>query len=421
MMTQEQSRAAQSLWQNNTRQIVQLIAGAGSGKTTTLIETVAEGIRSGFPAEKICMITFTRKAAAEMGERLKARGISAGYTGTMHALGYRILRSQANFKKTLILHREKILTEILKREFRHLSHIPPKVILHRDFLKGAEKEKMENLYRHYKRKHCLIDLDDLVLEAAEIIRKFPESFGYTCILVDEFQDTSPDQMHFIKSIQFEKLFVVGDDWQSIYMFRGADVNIAIDFQKHFPEVKRLFLTDNFRSQRHIVKLGNKAIRLSSAYIRKKLRTQKGNSIKPVCHIVHGIDDIEIIWRLYHKKHYLKENLSGLTILVRTNYLKQKLWACVPPEVHILTIHGAKGLEFDNVLVFGVARHIFPHRWNQFDEEVRLLYVAITRAKKRLEFLSWEDENTFSGFMPFLTKNCRLNYLATSWRGPEQMQ
>ena len=422
MLTPEQLQASKSLWFNPAGEktsIVQLVAGAGSGKTTTLIQTLASGIESGFDPDKICLITFTRKAAKEMLERMHTKNLRAGYVGTMHALGYRLVKSSPGFDKRILLHREKILNEILRFEFKHYSHIPAEIVLRGSILKEEERRGLLNAYETYKMQRNLIDLDDLILEGTRILKNNPERFPFSCVLVDEFQDTSPDQMDFIRSMPFTRLFVVGDDWQSIYKFRGADVGIALNFNKSFEGVKRLFLTDNFRSQSRIVSLGNKAIKLSKSYIRKKLKAHKSKSARPLCHIARQSDDISSIWKLYLDKYFIRSKSRPLMVLVRTNYLRKLLEENAPGDISVMTIHSSKGMEFDNVLIFGIADSVFPHRWNDFNEEVRLLYVAITRAKNNLEFLCWETDTKYSAFMPFLAKHCRLNYLTASGhdRGP----
>jgi DNA helicase-2/ATP-dependent DNA helicase PcrA len=426
MLTKEQLEASKSLWREDAApgsasgrsNIVQLVAGAGSGKTTTLIQTVAAGIEAGFDAKKICLITFTRKAAGEMFERMTAKNLNAGYVGTMHALGWRLLRNIPGFNKRILLHKDKIINEILRADFKHYSHIPADVVVRGRVLKEDECNRLLHSYAMYKIKNNFIDLDDLILEATRILKTNPGMFPYSCVLVDEFQDTSPDQMDFIKSMPFTKLFVVGDDWQSIYRFRGADVSIALNFSKTFEGVQRLFLTDNFRSQRHIVTLGNKAIKLSKSYIRKKLKAHKQKSLRPICHIArqtNNADDIASIWKLYLEKYFAKSKYKPLTVLVRTNYIRKIVESSAPENVSVMTIHSSKGMEFDNVLIFGIADNVFPHRWNDYNEEVRLLYVAITRAKNCLEFLSFETDTKYSAFMPFLVKHCKLNYLPSNVR------
>ncbi|MDH4263375.1 MAG: UvrD-helicase domain-containing protein [Spirochaetia bacterium] len=413
MLTIEQSKASESLWVKNSNgeaTIVQLVAGAGSGKTTTLIQTLETGIHNGYDSSQICLITFTRKAAAEMLERMKARNLQAGYVGTMHALGWQIIKSMHGFNKKILLHKENILYDIIRTDFKQYSHIPVDVVLRGRIFNEDEQNRLHYTYTLYKSNNNLIDLDDLIFEATRILRKNPEKFPYSCVLVDEFQDTSPDQLDFIKSMTFKKLFVVGDDWQSIYKFRGADVGIALNFNKTFSGVQRLFLTDNFRSQRNIVTLGNKAIKLSKNYIRKKLRAHQQKTSRPICHIARQNEDISLIWRLYLEKYFYKSKYKPLTVLVRTNHIRKIVESIIPENVSVMTIHSSKGMEFENVLIFGIADHVFPHRWNDYNEEVRLLYVAITRAKKNLEFLSWETDTKYSSFMPFLVKHCKLNYL-----------
>jgi DNA helicase-2/ATP-dependent DNA helicase PcrA len=419
-MTKEQEIASSLLWSEGVHAI-QLVAGAGSGKTTTLIETVKRGIEAGFSPEEICLITFTKKASVEMRQRLDAKGTRAGFTGTMHSLGFDIIKSY--FKKTclpvpkIIKDKNSILMESAKDVLSMYSHIPLSVLTDKRMLPKESYNLLMEKYSHYKHRFNLIDLDDLITMATGILENNPGEFKYKYVLVDEFQDTSPDQLSFIQSMKPEKIFAVGDDWQSIYSFRGADVTAAINFNQHFKNSQRLFLTSNFRSQKAIVDIGNLAIKLSSSFIKKKLRAVHKKKSKPVCHIVNFSSDIETIWNSYLKK-VSPDKIKNLTVLVRTNYIRARLKEASSEDLKVLTVHSSKGMEFENVLVFGIAKNIFPHRWNNFDEEVRLLYVAITRAKHSLEFLSWEDDNEYSEFMPFLAKNCKISYLKEYVRAQE---
>lgn len=426
MLTKEQDKAGQILWatpkttgQTAEKSVVQLIAGAGSGKTATLIESVCAGLRNNYPAREICLITFTRKAATEMQNRLKIRQLSVGYAGTMHRLGFQLLKSTPGFEKTILAHKETALKTIIQQHFPELSHIPADVVLPVSAGLREKHSQISHLYRLYKEKNHLMDLDDLIRLTSAYIKEDRLHFPYSCIFLDEFQDTSPDQMELIRTIyntnSLKKLFVVGDDWQSIYKFRGADVNIALNFKNYFPNAVRIYLTENFRSQKKIVKMGNSAIQLSRQYIPKKLKAHNKPSFTPTCHIVKQrgnapLAEMTGIWKDFYHGYLRKKFGKDLTILVRTNHLRRYLQEITGVSLPILTIHSAKGLEFDNVLIFGVAKNIFPHHWNDFNEEVRLLYVAITRAKHNLEFFSWEKTPEFSAFMPFLTRFSKIHYL-----------
>lgn len=408
-MTEEQSYASQYLWRQK-EQALQLVAGAGSGKTTTLIETVREATQTYCQPKEIALITFTKKAAHEMQERLQSKNLQAGYVGTMHALAWQILRQRFGRRYAIGNENTDEREKLARKLFPRFSHIPGDILLSGDFLSSEEKTILQTAYQKEKEKRGLLTLDDLVPYASESLRQEPETF-FKVLLVDEFQDTSPDQIAFILSLGYQKLFAVGDDWQSIYRFRGAEVNNSLNFQKFFPQSKRLFLTRNFRSQKNIVILGNKVIRLSSSFIRKKLTAFHAPTLKTVVYIEKKFVSIKNSWN--KAENFLNQKHPRITVLVRTNYIKSIIEQLLSREqkqkIEVLTIHASKGLEFEHVVIFALAKNILPHRNNDFDEEVRLLYVAVTRAQKSLDIIAWEEENQWSDFLPALVKNCKLKY------------
>jgi len=410
MLTNEQKRAARHLWENREKEVLHLVAGAGSGKTSTLIASLECARDSDFDLSLVALITFTRKSAFEMKERAAHKNIKPGYIGTMHALGYSIIKKYFGQQKIKLIHNTRpVVSKIIADNFPDYKFIRSDIRGDASILKDEDKAIFAQLYHQYKKENSIFDMDDLITVAAKIITRNIKINPYRYILIDEFQDTSPEQLSLIKAMDPQKLFAVGDDWQSIYKFRGADVTITLEMDTHFRQLQRLFLTSNFRSQKKIVTLGNKAIKLSSSFIPKKLKTTVKGSLSPVCYVANCDGDIEAIWKAY-VENVLSKKKKKLTILVRTNHIRLQLQNYTNNEIEILTIHSAKGLEFDHLLIFGIARNIFPHKWNDYDEEVRLFYVAITRAKKSLDFICWEKENKYSAFMPFLAKNCKVKYL-----------
>ncbi len=410
-MTKEQSKVTDFLWNTNKYNTIQLIAGAGSGKTTTLIQTVKNCIKVYSNPEKICLITFSKKAANEMQERLGTDTKSIGFVGTMHSLAYKLIKETYNRPINIITDHFHIYKEIVQNKFNDLSYIPLEFLFYGEANHQERVQLLHQEYKKYKKERGLYDFEDLIIEATNMCQERIISKPYNVVFVDEFQDTSPMQLKFIKSLNADRLFVVGDDWQSIYKFRGADVSITLQFQKHFERSKRLFLTKNFRSQKNIVRLGNIMIKnLSKEFVSKKLIPHYGSGKKPICHVLPDNKDIK-----YYSNRIIEWNLGQspdrqLVILVRTNYMKELISKYVPHHFEVFTIHSVKGLEFDHVLIFGIANNMIPHRWGDFDEEVRLFYVGITRAKKTIQFLAWEKENRYSKFLPLLARKCSLNYL-----------
>lgn len=400
----EQRAAAERLWNSPTRAL-QLIAGAGSGKTTTLVAAIGAAVGQGFASERIAVISFTRKSAHELMARLAASGIRPGYCGTIHALAWRLLKSAGSAPR-LLVHAGEAKSQVIRSCIAGLGHIPGHLLLRPGFLSPADAKRVALAWRDYLETHQVTDFDSLVSRAAML----PQIAGlYDALFIDEFQDTSPDQVAFALAMAPRKLFVVGDDWQSIYRFRGADVAVTRDFLQTVSGAERLFLIRNYRSSKQIVTLGNRTIRQSSAFVRKRLLPTLGSKQKPVFYLTQA-SDMNAAWRSFLAYLQKPSRLPRpLTVLVRTNAQRRMLELTLPPGFEVMTIHKSKGLEFDNILVFGIAQHSMPHRENDYDEEVRILYVALTRARRFLAFVGWEHDEKRSPFLPFLLKHCALRY------------
>lgn len=413
MLTKEQHLAANFLWQQERYSILQLIAGAGSGKTKTIISAIEALIKAGGSADKIALMTFSKKAAKEMHDRLS---VKVNFVGTIHAFAYKQLQLRSKSKISIVNDSDDIKYGIIKRLYPNLKHLPKDVLLN-DNIKEINWAIVNEEYKSYKNKRELHDFKDLILKGIEFNKS--NSLGVDYLFIDEFQDISKLQLDFITSIPYKKLFVVGDDWQSIYGFQGSDVEITYNFSKDFKNVKRLLLTQNFRSQKHIVNLGNRCIKLSDQYIKKKIKPLNSYSFhtfflkKPKCYLQIRKKNKKInfleLWQsffLLFKKSIKRD--QAFTILVRTNYIKQKLEKVIPSSWQVLTIHASKGLEFENVIIFPVADQVLPHSLGEYNEEVRVLYVAITRAQKMLNIvLSLEEGTEPDSLMKVLVKHSKL--------------
>lgn len=410
-LNKEQAEAASRLWQSENRAL-QIIAGAGSGKTTTLTAAILRAIEAGYAPERIAALTFSRRAAHELRERLAQHVAKPGFCGTIHALAWRLIREAGNPPR-LIKNAGTFRAEIARRLFAHYSHVPEKILLRADFLRQDERQQLDAAYHDWLVSQHIIDFDGMISRASA--RRLGDS-RFDVVFVDEFQDTSPDQFEFIRSLNAKKYFVVGDDWQSIYRFRGADVELTRDFRKLMPESQRLYLVNNYRSGGNIVKLGNSIIRRSKDFVNKRLKATRGSAERIFC-LHTRAENATAAWQKLRSalsadrlptrlRQVMRERVS---ILVRTNAQRLLLERDKPGNCEILTIHKSKGLEFDNVLVFGVAEHSIPHRDNDFDEEVRILYVALTRARKFLGFVAWENGDSRSVFLPYLMRNSRIAY------------
>lgn len=294
---------------------VMIIAGAGAGKTRVLTYRIAYLLHQGADPFRIMALTFTNKAAREMKERImqligptKGRNV---WMGTFHSIFARILRVDGhhlgypeNFtiydtedSKQLL---KKILSELqLDPKVYHLSYLlnrisnaksnlysPENYLADQEIVnadQAAGKPLTGELYRTYnarlKRANAM-DFDDLLFNTNMLFRDFPDvlhkyqhRFGY--ILVDEYQDTNFAQYHIIKQIAaaHENLTVVGDDAQSIYAFRGANIQNILNFKKDYPDYHLFRLEQNYRSTKTIVNAANVVIENNKDQIKKKVWTE----------------------------------------------------------------------------------------------------------------------------------------------------
>lgn len=296
---------------------VLVLAGAGSGKTKTLVYRIAHLLRSGIYPSQILAVTFTNKAAKEMRERVQELYLSLGgekgtdftlpYLGTFHSICVRILRRDGQhigIPSNFVIYddgdRMQLIKQILKNDLRVQDIKQARPILSLiskmkndgltlEDLEFSAKTPTEKLTSEawpiYKKKMDdlgALDFDDLILRTAELFTKSDEvreayKNRFKHILVDEYQDTNPIQYKLLKSLTEEKsnIFVVGDDWQSIYSWRGADYRIILNFEQDFPGAKVIKLEQNYRSTQNILDAAHKIITKNSSRSAKELFTDEG--------------------------------------------------------------------------------------------------------------------------------------------------
>ena len=291
---------------NATQGPVMVFAGAGTGKTRTLISRIIHLIKDEQVAPyNILAITFTKKATNEMRERIYAELGDLSYQiymSTIHSMCSRILRRDINllgYKKDFeIIDEEeglKVLNEIYKKE-----DIDKKIIWPRTALKAISDYKnngtplmglfniIYDKYNEYLKENNMIDFDDLLILTKELFEKHPEILAkyqevHKYILVDEFQDTNYVQYDIIKQLagKYNNIFVVGDDDQSIYSFRGACVDNMNRFLKDFKDAKKIILDINYRSTNFILKGSNAVIKNNKNREPKELRSDVKGSLTDV--------------------------------------------------------------------------------------------------------------------------------------------
>ncbi|CAN5771030.1 3'-5' exonuclease [soil metagenome] len=289
------------------------LAGAGSGKTRVLTTRIAHLITEhGVDPSSILAVTFTNKAAAEMRARIRrllGRGPAGLWMGTFHSIGARLLRRHAgrlgwtpNFT---IYDADEALRET-KRALERLNHSPkrwnPKAVhgaissAKNQLIGPSDYEKMAadvfsrvvaDVYTSYQaalREHNAFDFDDLLVMPVELLRShegillaYRARFNF--LLVDEYQDTNHAQYVFLKLLSdgsaARNLMVVGDDDQSIYGWRGADISNILDFEKDFPDARLVRLEQNYRSSARILQAANAVISKNTKRKGKTLRTDAG--------------------------------------------------------------------------------------------------------------------------------------------------
>jgi DNA helicase-2/ATP-dependent DNA helicase PcrA len=298
-----------------------VIAGAGTGKTRTLIHRVAALIERGVSPERILLLTFTRRAASEMLSRAERLVGSAGARvqgGTFHSVAHRLLRQfgpaaglpsdftimdQGDAEDLMQLARGALGFAKTNKRFpkketlhhlysRHVNtELPLDELLHRETPQFLEyEEQITSLFADYtlrKQERNLVDYDDLLLFWATMLEASPELQAriaglYDHVLVDEYQDTNLLQARILRGMcsTHRKLTVVGDDAQSIYSFRGAHFRNILDFPRQFPGATLITLAQNYRSTQPILALSNIVISRAEERFTKDLFTSREGGEKP---------------------------------------------------------------------------------------------------------------------------------------------
>lgn len=293
-----------------------VIAGAGSGKTRVLTYKIAYLIASGIRANNILALTFTNKAAREMQERIQrlvpAESARYLWMGTFHSICYRILRQECerlgftrdfsiydtSDQKSLVklIVKEQMLNEKIYKPSMVLSRISSaknRLITAEAYAMNAEIRKQDNYDRLYEMGHLYqlyqsrlksanaMDFDDLLVNICKLFHEYPDVKTYYqnifhYVLVDEYQDTNYAQYLIVKQLAEpqNKICVVGDDAQSIYSFRGADIRNILSFQKGYPDAKLFKLERNYRSTQTIVRAANSLIKHNENQIFKEVYSEK---------------------------------------------------------------------------------------------------------------------------------------------------
>ena len=455
-----------------------IIAGPGSGKTRTVVHSIAYAIENGVMPEQILAFSFTVKASEELRDRVKEIvGEEKGYLvniSTFHSFCRQVLREdidklgrgyarnfralEENDQRKIVKNLARINEQRVRAEIEHIQSYKfpnPDEVLNfikkckareispsdagphaHEFHRSEDYIKIYESYEQFLKTKGCIDYESQQLFTEELFRNVPEvktkwQDKFKLIFVDEYQDTDPIQYRIVKMLAepHRNLRVVGDDDQGIYGWRGADIQNILNFEKNYPNAKVISLGQNYRSTKRIVAVSRALAEFNPDRRDKELFTRnfEGEKVKYLhcdnneeeaatiaSFIQRSIDqgnwqpsDFAVLYRTNKQAYAFKTALSDLGIQYHVvgNSLD------VPAVgISIMTIHKSKGLEFPNVFVTGICQDLLPHYYNSdekdWGEELRLLYVAMTRAKNWLCLSSYEEEGEFQrkrGRSPFLER------------------
>ncbi len=381
-LNEPQQQAVQSI-----KGPVMVIAGAGSGKTRALTYRIAYMLQQGIDAFSILALTFTNKAAREMKERvIQLVGDQEGrnvWMGTFHAIFARILRVEGHhlgYPSNFTIYDTDDTKQLMRNILKDMNLDPkvykPSFVLHRisnaksnlfsaqDYLDNpdiriadqqAGKPLIGEIFKAYssrlKRANAM-DFDDLLFNTNVLLRDFPEvlykyQHRFKYILVDEYQDTNHAQYLIIKRIAAlnENICVVGDDAQSIYAFRGANIQNILNFKSDYPDHQLIRLEQNYRSTKTIVAAANKVIENNKDQIKKLVWTDKENG--ELISLLRATSDNEegVLVANAIFGHKMAEQLSNkdFVILYRTNAQSRSIEEALRKQGIAYRIYG--GLSF----------------------------------------------------------------------------
>ena len=412
-----------------------VIAGAGSGKTRTLVYRVARLVETGVSPESILLLTFTRKAAQEMLDR--AAGLSDARCrfvsgGTFHSLALRVLRTHAElvgFKNSFTILDRSDMEEVIRSLVPELQipkgapRFPKRTTLANILSKSAnlqmpidefmteeygqflhfisEIDRLGRLYTAYKKANLLMDYDDLILYLRRLLAERQEvrqdlSRQYRYVMVDEYQDTNTIQADIVRWLAHEhrNIMVVGDDSQSIYSFRGANYRNMFDFPAQFPEAKIIKLEENYRSTQPVLTFTNALMDSASESYTKCLFTKRSGGERPKVFDTRTEPEQAIFVYQYIREQLGQgRSLADFAVLFRAGYHSFELEAELTRQgVHYVKHGGFKFLESAHIKDFLAHLRVVVNK----DEAVS--WIRILRLVKNVgqgksqTIIRWMSEN-----------------------------
>lgn len=405
---------------NSTADNILVVAGAGSGKTLVLTERIKHLLREGVAPHNIVAITFTNMAAEEMRERLRdVPNIGDAFIGTIHSFANRIYNNSGVNYLLLTSEQDQLIMEeiLLKPQFqdltlkRWLAYQDLKKLVEcgqrderelQDFLLPSEHNvliKCRDTYEAIRKRDNIINFDELLEFAMQYYKDLGASIEH--VLVDEFQDIGTLEYNFIRALNAEHYFFVGDDYQAIYGFKGGNDSIFKNLCNRDKSFTTFFLTHNYRSAAEIIELGEKVISQVPKRIHKKaivVRSHKGhvsiNSKADTQRIANILLKDKENWRdwfvltrtnkeAYQLADLLDDNMIDYCFIHRSELTLEELRDAMSSNlVKIMTVHTSKGLENKNVILYGR----FPVQQPRYllnPDERKVMYVGVTRATDKL--------------------------------------
>lgn len=370
-----------------------ILAGAGSGKTRVLTYRIAHLIAQGIEPSEILAITFTNKAAKEMRERVATLVGSEGYglwVSTFHSACVRILRREIDnlpgYNRKFVIYDTGDQQSLLKACLKELNYDEKKfpvrsvaaviseaknLLLHPEgFAHQAAdyfQQRVVDVYSAYQNKlksNNALDFDDIILltvklfqENDHVLRYYQDKFRF--IMVDEYQDTNHAQYILVKLLasQYRNLCVVGDDDQSVYSFRGADIQNILDFERDYPEAKVMKLEQNYRSTQKILDAANAVVKNNEGRKEKSLWTENAEGQSIVCYV--GDDERDeagyVVERIKRLHELEGRPYNDFTILYRTNAqsraLEERLMKAALPYRVFSGLKFYQRLEIKDILAY----------------------------------------------------------------------
>jgi DNA helicase-2/ATP-dependent DNA helicase PcrA len=339
-----------------------VLAGAGSGKTRVITMRIAHLIHNGIDPFNILALTFTNKAAREMKDRIaKVVGDSNArslWMGTFHSVFARILRIEGHYlgyPSNFTIYDQQDALNVIRKVLKDMNidadlYKPKKVqaristyknnlitvkayFNNPELMEADEKANMKFIGKIYQKyveacfKNGAMDFDDLLLKTNELLTRFPEVLAkyqdrFRYIMVDEYQDTNHSQYLIVKALasKFENICVVGDDAQSIYSFRGANIYNILNFKKDYPDAITVSLEQNYRSTQNIVNAANVVIAKNLQQFKKNVFSdnEEGDKIK----IYRSLSDADeanfVAGNIWELRNTDQRKYSDFAILYRTN-------------------------------------------------------------------------------------------------------